>query len=214
MDNDEPPHESPAKKQLEEGLAKMGKFASPVIQKVVADALANLDHTNPQKVRDLLPPETHAFYLQTSQRCATLMPLIKRAHENGCFIESIVLAHGLIQFSLRGLYVMAWQRAVMPTPLTIEQLAPYYKQRHRKGDVHPLIETLENNGLLHRDPHGNHLRSVNDIRNKAAHGIIFGEIVHADLAESSRKCQWAAVGMLDTFRAWFNNPRPLKTLPT
>jgi len=54
---------------------------------------------------------------------------------------------------------------------------------------------------------------VNDARNRAAHGVIFGEIVHADLAESSRKCQWAALGALETFKAWFNNARPLKIVP-
>ena len=210
---EESKYESPGKKQLEEGLAKMGTFASPAFRKMITDTIAKLDHTDPRKVRDLLPPEAHAFYVETSVRAARLVPLIKQAHENGCFIESIVLSHGMIQFSLRGLYVMAWQRAVMPVPLTAEQLAPYYKQRSRQGDVYPLIEVLEKNGLIHREPHGHHLRMVNDLRNKAAHGVIFGEIVHADLQESSRKCQWAAVGVLETFRAWFNNPRPLKMAP-
>lgn len=54
---------------------------------------------------------------------------------------------------------------------------------------------------------------VNDARNRAAHGVIFGETVHADLAELSLKCQWAALGALNTFKAWFNNPRPLKMPP-
>jgi hypothetical protein len=203
---------SPSKKQLEDALAKMGRFASPRLRETVENAIANLDHTDPAKVRELLPPDVHAFYQHTTVRAATLTPLIKQAHDAGCFIEAIILSHGMIQFALRGLYVMAWQRAVMPRPLTPDELAPYYQQGDSRGDVHALIDTLEQNGLIEREPHGNHLRSVNRRRNQAAHGVIFGEIAHADLLEHSRKCQWAAVGALKTFQAWFNNARPLKNL--
>lgn len=206
-------YESPVKKQLQEALAKMGTFASPAIRKTVEDAIANLDHTNPERVRELLPPDVLTFYQHTVVRAATLVPLIKHSHDAGCFIESILLDHGLVQFSLRGIYVMAWQRAVMPAPLTSAQLKPYYKQRSPQGNVFPLIAALDANGLLQGEKHADHLRMVNDVRNKAAHGVIFGEIVHADLAESSRKCQWAALGALETLKAWFNNPRPLKVLP-
>ena len=211
--SDEPKYESPAKRQLEESLAKMGQFASPVIRKAVEDAIANLDHTDPQKVGDLLPSETRAFYLHTALRSAALLPLIKHSHESGCFIESIILDHGLVQFALRGLYVMAWQRAVMPTALTPKQLAPYYREASRQGQVKALIEKLDTNGLLLGEQHAGLLRMVNEVRNRAAHGVIFGEIALTDLEESSRKCQWAAVGALDTFKGWFNNARPLKTVP-
>jgi hypothetical protein len=213
MSGDDAKYESPAKKQLEDALAKMGQFASPKIRRIVGEAIANLDHTNPQEVRELLPPEALAFYQHTTIRAATLVPLIKQAHDSRCFIESIILSHGVVQFALRGLYVMAWQRAVMPTRLTPEQLAPYYKQRSRQGDVYPLIEVLERNGLLQGEHHANHLRMVNDSRNRAAHGVIFGQLVHSELEESSGKCQWAALGALETLKAWFNNARPLKLVP-
>ena len=90
-------------------------------------------------------------------------------------IESIILSHGLIQFTLRGLYISAWQRGVLPVALSESHLRPYYKQGSKEGDVFRLIGALEENGLIF-DFHANHLRSVNRLRNKAAHGIIFGEI--------------------------------------
>lgn len=139
MTDERPKYESPAKRQLEEALAKLGPLAAPAIRKGAEDALASLDHTDPQEVRQLLPAETQAFYGHTAVRAATLVPLVKHAQDAGCYIESIILSHGLIQFALRGLYVMAWQRAVMPQPLTPDQLAPYYKQRSRQGDVYPLM---------------------------------------------------------------------------
>ena len=210
--DEEPKYESPAKRQLEEGLSKMGRFASPEIRKIVEDALAKLDHTTPRKVVQLLPPETAIFYLYTAKRVQTLVPLIKHAHESKCFVETIILGHGIIQFALRGLYVMAWQRAIMPTPLTTDQLAPYYKKPSRLGDVYRLIGDLENNDLLIKQQ-ATFLRKANEDRNKAAHGVIFGEIVHADLEESSQKCHWAARGAIDRFNAWFNNPLPLKIIP-
>jgi hypothetical protein len=213
MTDEAPTYESPVKRQLEQALAKLGTHASPEVRKSLEDALARLDHTDPIKVRELLPKNTLTFYQHTLIRGMSLVPLIKHSHDSGCFIESIILDHGLIQFALRGLYVLAWQRAVMPTSLTTDQLAPFYKQRSRQGDVYPLIDALERNKLLVGEHHANHLRMANDTRNKAAHGVIFGELAAADLAESSRKCQWAALGALEMLKNWFNNPRPLAVLP-
>lgn len=76
----------------------------------------------------------------------------------------------------------------------------------------PLIEVLEKNELI-VDFHARHLRSVNELRNRAAHGVIFGEIEHAALSEASDKAQHAALGALQRFQAWFNNPQPLKHVP-
>jgi hypothetical protein len=118
----------------------------------------------------------------------------------------------LIQFALRGLYVLAWQRTVLPRALQESELAPYYKQGSRRGDVFALVRTLEENGVLF-DFHAAHLRSVNDARNSAAHGVIFGEIELDALKGSSEKAQHAALGALETLRTWFNNPRPLQKAP-
>jgi hypothetical protein len=205
-------HESPFKKQLEDSLVQMGEFATPEIRKIAEDAIAKLDHTHPGEVTSLLPPDTLAFYQHTTERAGALIPLGQRAHDAGCFIEAIILQHGLIQFALRGVFILAWQRALMPNPLSVEQLAPFYKHRSKAGDVHHLVEKLEENGLL-QDYFAERLRLVNGLRNKAAHGVIFGEIVEADLAEGSRTCQWAALGALERLNGWFGNPQPLRILP-
>jgi hypothetical protein len=202
-------YESPSKRELEELLAKHGQYLSSKIRKHVEDAIGNLDHTDPGEVIKLLPSPVLAFYQHTLARAVALTPLIAKAHQAGCFIESIILSHGLIQFALRGLYVVAWQRTILPSALSDTQLAPYYKQGSRQGDVSRLVAVLEENGII-LDFHAKHLRSVNDIRNRAAHGVIFGEIDPPALEPSSGKSQYAALGALDTLRTWFNNPRPLQ----
>jgi hypothetical protein len=211
-DDKRPTYESPVKRQIEQGLATMGKFASPRLRALVEEAVANIDHTDPKRIVELLPPEVLAFYRYTVVRAVALTPLIKHAHESGCYIESIILSHGLIQFALRGLYVLAWQRAVLPRSLSTEELKPYYRQRSREGDVFPLIEALEKNELIF-DFDAEHLKSVNELRNKAAHGVIFGEIEHSALSQASDKAQYAALGALERFQAWFNNAQPLKHVP-
>jgi hypothetical protein len=209
----DPKYESPSKKELEETLAKYGKLLPPEIRGQLEQAIATLDHTDPKQIVQLLPQSVLAFYQHTLARTGALAPLIVKAHYAGCYIESIILSHGLIQFALRSLYVLAWQRMVLPTPLTEGQLAPYYKQGLKKGDVFQLIAVLEENGLIF-DFHANHLRDVNQIRNKAAHGIIFGEIDPPALEQSSDKARHASLGALERVRTWFNNPRPLQKLPS
>jgi hypothetical protein len=213
MNDEPPPYLSPAKKELEETLARTRHVLTPEIRQMVEDAIASLDHTDPKVVRELLLPDALAFFQFTSMRARVLAPLIKQSHDRGCFIESIVLDHGLVQFALRGLYVMAWQRAVMPTPLTPQQLAPFYLHQSKRGDVHWLVGTLHKNQLLQGDHHAKHLMMVNEVRNKAAHGVIFGEITTDELEAQSTKCQGAALGAIEWFLGWFKNPRPLEFLP-
>lgn len=205
-------YESPAKKKLESALANLGAFASPELRKIIEDSIASIDHTDPQTVRGALPAEVLGFYQATSVRALRLAPLIMNANRAGCHIEAIVLAHGLIQLSLRGLFVMAWQRAMLPRSLSAEELSPFYKPGSRRGDVITLIDDLEGQELLF-EHHAKFLREVNAMRNKAAHGVIFGELEPSDLQEFAVKAQNAAVGALKRFEAWFNNPQPLKRLP-
>ena len=204
-----PKYESPAKKELEQTLAKYGQYLSPELRAHVEQAIASVDPTDLKDVTKVLPPAVMTFYQHTLTRGVALAPLIVKAHQAGCYIESIILSHGLIQFALRGLYILAWQRAVLPVPLSETQLAPYYKQGSKQGDVFRLIKVLEDNGVIF-DFHANHLRSVNEIRNRAAHGVIFGEIEPQALEPSSDKAHHASLGALDTLRTWFNNPRPLQ----
>jgi hypothetical protein len=206
-------YQSPSKKVLEDLLAKHRQHLSPEICRHVQTAITGLDHTDPREVVKLLPAPVLAFYQHTVTRSFVLTPLIAKAHAAGCYIESIVLSHGLIQFALRALYVLAWQRSVLPSQLSENSLAPYYKQNGGgKGDVFRLIETLENNEVI-QDFHAAHLRNVNQIRNKAAHGVIFGEIEPQGLLDASATSQHAALGAVETLKAWFNNPRPLRTPP-
>lgn len=205
-------YQSPSKKELEDILAKHRQHLSPKVLKHVEEALAGLDHTDPREVVKLLPAPVLAFYQHSLVRALALTPLIAKAHAAGCYIESIILSHGLVQFALRGLYVLAWQRSVLPTALSEHLLVPYYKQGGGLGDVFRLIKALEDNGVIF-DFHAEHLRSVNQLRNRAAHSVIFGEIEPGTLHESSAKAQHAALGALDTLKAWFNNPRPLRDPP-
>lgn len=205
-------YESPSRGELEDVLAKYGQHFTPKIRQKMEEAIATLDHTDPKDVIARLPPPVLAFYQHTLVRTTALTPLIVKAHEAGCYVESILLSHGLIQFALRGLYVLAWQRAVLPTALSEAELVPYYKRGSKQGDVFPLIAVLEKNELIF-DFHAAHLRDVNSLRNKAAHGIIFGELAPADLEPSSAKAYSAAAGALDRLRIWLNNPRPLRKLP-
>lgn len=203
------PYESPMKKKLEDALAKMGRFATPEVRKTMENAIAGLDHTDPKKVREKLPAEVLQFYQETAIRAHRLTPLVMHANREGCYIEAIILAHGLIQLSLRGLYVLSWQRATIPAPLISKQLAPFYKQKSKKGDVFTLIQVLEDNGLI-PDIQADFLREINTKRNKAAHGVIFGEIAPDELEEFSKKAQKAALGALSRLRGWFESPVPLK----
>jgi hypothetical protein len=206
---EKPKYQSPSKKIIEDALAKAGPALSPELRTKIEAAIASIDHTDPQEFIRLLPPSVIDFYRFAVLRAMELAPLIKAAFDSGCFIESIILSHGLIQFALRGLYVLAWQRAKLPTPLSADELAPYYKQGSRQGDVFHLIGTLGKHGLID-DSHANHLRNVNTLRNRAAHGVIFGEMSHSDLGPGAEKAQYAALGALERLQAWFNNPQPLQ----
>lgn len=205
-------YESPLKRNLEDGLEKMGNVVSPRTRKLVEDAIARIDHTNPQQLVAALPSEVAAYYRLAVQRGITLVPLIKHAHESRCDIETIILSHGLIQFSLRGLYVLAWQRALLPKPLTPNELAPFYKHKSRQGDVFPLVEELARNKLIY-EGQAARLKEVNALRNQAAHGVIFGEISADALAHGASTAQQAALAMLERFYGWFANPQPLIHLP-
>src|SRR4051812_39128167 len=73
-------------------------------------ALANLNDIHPATVLAKLPARYPVLWQQTFQRARRLVPMIQHAVDAECFIESLVLCHGLIQISLRALYVSAWQR--------------------------------------------------------------------------------------------------------
>ena len=208
MVEQERPYESPLKQQIEERL----RTARPEMRSLWEDALQRLDHTDPRKIGELLPPRTYDFYLQTAQRALTLMPLAQHAHEAGCYIESIVLFHGLALFCLRGLLGLAWQRAVMPRPLTPDELRPYDSKNTRPGEMPRLVDWLEKDGLL-SEIHATQMRRLNDVRNQAAHGVIFGEITTEELARASREGLTAAQWIVDCFTMWISSPQPLKTLP-
>ena len=205
-------YESPLKRQLEDNLAKMGRFAPPRTRQLIEEAISKIDHTDPKAVIGALPAEAAAFYRLAVQRGVALVPMIKHAHESQCDIETIILSHGLIQFSLRGLYVLAWQRAVLPRELTASELAPFYKHKSREGDVFPLIEGLLKNQLIY-EGQAARLKEVNALRNQAAHGVIFGEIESGALAQGAAMAQHAALATLERFNGWLTNPQPLIHIP-
>lgn len=206
-------YESPEKVKMKELLENKGHLLSPQIRKIVGEAIIEIDDTNPTEVVELLPLTVRKFYQHTFVRCKALLPMMTMAFNAGCYIESIVLAHGVIELSLRALYVLSWQRAVLPLALTEEKLAPFYKQqlKSKKAKVFHLADELERNGLIHAEQAA-FIRNINELRNSAAHGVIFGEIELPELKDKAEKASWAANGALDKLQAWFNNPQPLKDL--
>ena len=74
-----------------------------------------------------------------------------------------------------------------------------------EGSLYPLINRCEEKELI-EPQQAALLRKVNSARNRAAHGIMTGEINPADLREEAEQAQWAAVGAVDRLKAWLNNP--------
>jgi hypothetical protein len=102
---DEKPFVNPMRQQFEELRAKHPELAS------YADyALANLNDVDPQEVLNKLPPKYLELIRHTITRSLAVIPLPRRAIEAHCYIEALVLCHGVIQMCLRTLYVCAWQR--------------------------------------------------------------------------------------------------------
>jgi hypothetical protein len=200
--------ESPVKQQLRESLAKMGEYANSAVRKAAEDAIANIDDTDPKAIRDRLPQPVLKFYQDCAVRGLELAQHARRARDQGFHIETIIVCHGLIQYALRGLYVLAWQRS-RESPLTEDELRPFWDHNDRRASVRKLIPALVDSDLL-IETQGPLLVQVNAIRNRAAHGVVFGEIPLDQIAGLSEKVQWAAVGALKRMQGWFSNPRPLK----
>ena len=130
-----------------------------------------------------------------------------RAHDAGFHIENMIVCHGLIQYALRGLYVLAWQRS-RDKPLTEEDLRPFWDSNDHKATVDKLLTVLKVSHLLN-EPQGAYLREMNSARNRAAHGLVFDEIPLAEVAPKSSRMRHAAVGALKRMQGWFENPQPL-----
>ncbi len=209
MFSDDDKHVSPEKKKLIDLLRTQGPLLPENVRKMCEDAIQEIDDTNPADVAKLLPQAVLPFYHHTFKRCQALPPLITHSMSNGCYIESIILSHGLIELCLRGLYVFAWQRAIMPKALTDKDLMPYFKQYSKQGKVHNLVKILDDNGLLYPE-HAKLIENINEYRNRAAHGVIFGEIELPELKGKAESAQAASCGALEKLNAWFNNPIPLK----
>jgi len=201
-------YESPAKQKLRDALARVGTFASPALRKSIEDTVEKIDDTDPATVRDRLPPNVLGFYRECAVRARQIVVHAGRARDAGFHIETIIVCHNLIQYALRGLYVLAWQRS-REDSLTEEELRPFYDPADQKATVANLVPLLDDPGLLN-EPQGALLLEVNKIRNQVAHGIVFGEVSPDELESLSEKTQWAALGALERMHGWFTNPQPLK----
>jgi hypothetical protein len=93
-------------------------------------------------------------------------------------------------------------------PLTEEELRPFWDSNDHRASVANLLPVLEASHLLN-EPQGPFLRRMNIARNKAAHGLVFGEIPLEEVAEQSKQMRHAALGALKRMLVWFQNPRPL-----
>lgn len=197
-------YKNPFKKNLE----KLREKASSRMQKTVDELIAQLNDIDPKNVRDKLPIEVKKFFEFTVIRAYSLRNLIRNAHESRCFIEVFILIHGYIQFVLRALFILAWQTAEK-RPLTKEEIEPYYKYKSKQGSVIRLVKILKDSEII--DPKQSTLiEKVNELRNNAAHGIIFGEIEISDLAHEVESSIKVFNQTYLRLKGWFNNPVPLK----
>jgi hypothetical protein len=84
---------------------------------------------------------------QTFTRAQRLVPMIEHAIDAGCFIEALVLCHGVIQICLRTLCVSVWQRSE-ERPLTGVEIKPYFEARKVDGSLHALIRRCEDREVI------------------------------------------------------------------
>lgn len=180
------------------------KRKHPQLAKYSDYALGNLNDVDPTTVLAKLPPAYPTLWHRTFQRAQRLVPLIQHAIDASCFIESLILCHGLIQIVLRTLYVSAWQRSE-DRCLSDHEIKPYFEERKIDGSLHALIGRCAERELIEPEQAALLLK-VNSERNRAAHGVMTGEIEPPELAEAARQAQWAALGALERLQAWFNNP--------
>jgi len=130
--------------------------------------------------------------------------MIQHALDVECFIESLILCQGLIQICLRTLYVSAWQRTE-ERALTDNEIRPYFEERKPDGSLFGLVKRCEEKELIEAEQAAL-LNTINNARNRAAHGVMTGEIEPDELREVSKRAQSAALGALERLQAWFNNP--------
>lgn len=71
-------YKNPLKKKLENLRDK----ASPRMQKIVDETIAQLNDIDPKNVRDKLPIEVKEFLMFTVSRAYSLTPLIRNAKES------------------------------------------------------------------------------------------------------------------------------------
>jgi hypothetical protein len=195
------PYVNPMRRQFEELRAKHLSLA-----KYADYALANLNDVDPQEVLAKLPPAYLTLIRDTIARSWRLMPLVDRAVKAQCYIETLVLCHGVIQMSLRTLYVCAWQRTETRN-LTPGEAEPYFRTGRGARSVHNLVNECRAKELI-QQPQADLLLRVNELRNSAAHGIISGEVEPESLQEDVLNAQHATVGALHRLQTWTNNPCP------
>jgi hypothetical protein len=134
----------------------------------------------------------------------TIIPQIEHARRSRCYVEAIILSHGIIQLGLRMLALFANQRA-RPTAISSDELARYLNTGQSTRQVHGLIADLEASHLI-EPGQANLCRRVNDSRNDAAHNVVIGKIKLADLEAAATTGRNASSGVLQRLAAWFNNP--------
>jgi hypothetical protein len=195
----DPPYVNPSRRQFEDLRAKY-----PALAKYADYALANLNDVDPQEVLAKLPPEYLDLIRDTIVRAFRATRLIERAVKATCYIEALVLCHGIAQMSLRTLYVCAWQRTE-ERRLTADEVAPYFSSGRDARSLHNLVHECRSRELI-EPGQAELLLLVNDLRNSAAHGIINGEIEPQSLESDVLRAQHATLGALQRLQAWTNNP--------
>lgn len=84
-------------------------------------------------------------------------------------------------------------------------------QKSKKGSVATLVKILRESKIIHPEQ-AVLIEKINTIRNKAAHGVIFGEIEINELANDVELSIRTANQIFLKLKAWFNNPLPLNNL--
>jgi hypothetical protein len=193
------PYRNPMRKTFEDIRAK-----HPELANYCDYSVANLNDVDPKDVLAKFSPSFMQMQREALTRAMNLVPLLDRAMKRECFIEVLVLTHGLMQIALRLLYVCAWQRTE-DRPLTEGEIRPYFQPKSFQGSLLGIVDHCLKVELIEPE-HANLLRLMNEARNRAAHGIVAGEMTIEELRPSAERAQYAALGALERFQAWLNNP--------
>lgn len=196
----------PKRREPSPDVDKLRDIASrfPELAKIIEPALEGFDDTDSSEVLKCLPAPILLEMRAHLERARTVVAKADAARQASCLIETIVLCHGMTLLALRILGVCATQRST-ESPMNEEALRPLLSSETTRGELKGLVDQLRARQILEPEQ-ASFLLWLNENRNRAVHGVIFGEIGEAELSDVALKSVHAASGAIKRAQAWMNNP--------